>query len=134
MKSGSDEFLSEINVTPFVDVMLVLLVIFIVTAPMLIQGIDVDLPRASTKALKSGQDRIIISIDNDFKVYINNQVVSIDFLAKKLKAVLENVDEKNVYLKADKKVPYGVVINIISKIKKAGINSLGMITLPEDKK
>lgn len=134
MKSGSDEFLSEINVTPFVDVMLVLLVIFIVTAPMLIQGIDVDLPRASTKALKSGQDRIIISIDNDFKVYINNQVVSIDFLAKKLKAVLENVDEKNVYLKADKKVPYGVVINIISKVKKAGINSLGMITLPEDKK
>ncbi|MCP3873190.1 MAG: protein TolR [Desulfobacteraceae bacterium] len=130
--SGSDQFMSEINVTPFVDVMLVLLIIFMVTAPMMVQGVDVDLPKATSKALKGSEDRLIISIDDDLKVFINEQVVSVEFLTQKLGAILENIDSKNVYLRADKKVPYGIVVNVISKIKKAGIDSLGMITLPEN--
>lgn len=134
MQSGSnhDQFMSEINVTPFVDVMLVLLIIFMVTAPMLVQGVDVDLPKATSKALKGAEERLIISIDNDSNVFINEQVVSIEFLTQKLGAILENFDKKNVYLRSDQKVPYGVVVNVISKIKKAGVDSLGMITLPEN--
>ncbi|NOX34289.1 MAG: protein TolR [Deltaproteobacteria bacterium] len=130
--SGNDQLMSEINVTPFVDVMLVLLIIFMVTAPMMVQGVDVDLPKATSKALKGSEERLIISIDDNLKVFINEQVVSVEFLTDKLGAILENFDKKNVYLRADKKVPYGVVINVISKIKKAGVDSLGMITLPEN--
>ena len=129
--SNSDQLMSDINVTPFVDVMLVLLIIFMVTAPMMVQGVDVDLPKATSKALKGGEDRLIISVDEQSKVFINEQVVSVEFLTKKLGAILENFDKKNVYLRADKKVSYGIVVNVISKIKKAGVDSLGMITLPD---
>ncbi len=130
--SGGNQFMSEINVTPFVDVMLVLLIIFMVTAPMMVQGVDVDLPKATSKALKGSEDRLVISVDDDMKVFINEQVVSVEYLTQKLSAILENFDKKNVYLRADKKVPYGIVVNVISKIKKAGVDSLGMITLPEN--
>ena len=129
--SNSNQLMSDINVTPFVDVMLVLLIIFMVTAPMMVQGVDVDLPKATSKALKGGEDRLIISVDEQSKVFINEQVVSVEFLTKKLGAILENFDKKNVYLRADKKVSYGIVVNVISKIKKAGVDSLGMITLPD---
>jgi len=129
--SGNGQFMSEINVTPFVDVMLVLLIIFMVTAPMMVQGVDVNLPKATAKALKDSEERLIISIDDEMKVYINEQVVSVEFLSQKLAAILENLENKDVYLKADKQVPYGVVVNVISKIKKAGVDSLGMITLPD---
>lgn len=130
--SGNDQLMSEINVTPFVDVMLVLLIIFMVTAPMMVQGVNVDLPKATAKALKSNEERLIISVDIDGSVYINEQAVNVTTLTPKLKAILDNFENKNVYLKADKKVPYGIVVNVISKIKQAGVDSLGMITLPDD--
>lgn len=130
--SGDNQFMSEINVTPFVDVMLVLLIIFMVTAPMMVQGVDVDLPKATSRPLEDSEDRLVVSIDNDSKVFINEQVVSVEFLTRKLGAILENFEERNVYLRADKQVPYGIVVNVISKIKKAGVDSLGMITLPEN--
>ncbi len=130
--SGSGQFMSDINVTPFVDVMLVLLIIFMVSAPMMVQGVDVELPRATSEALEGEDDRLIISIDNDLQVFINEQVVSVEFLDQKLGAILENLENRTVYLRADKNVPYGVVVNVMSKIKTAGIDSLGMITLPEN--
>ncbi|MCG8643469.1 MAG: protein TolR [Desulfobacterales bacterium] len=130
--SGSGQFMSDINVTPFVDVMLVLLIIFMVSAPMMVQGVDVELPRATSEALEGEDDRLIISIDNDLQVFINEQVVSVEFLDQKLEAILENLENRTVYLRADKNVPYGVVVNVMSKIKTAGIDSLGMITLPEN--
>ena len=130
--SGDDHLMSEINVTPLVDVMLVLLIIFMVAAPMMVQGVDVDLPTATSQALPTDEQNLIISIDKDMKVYINDQEVSAAFLAEKLTAVMQNLDKDNVYLKADKKVPYGVVVNVMSQIKKAGVKSLGMVTLPED--
>ena len=131
--SENDQLMSEINVTPFVDVMLVLLIIFMVAAPMMVQGVTVDLPKASTKPLKANQENLVVSIDNERKVYINNQVVNVEYLAEKLIKIMENLDTKNVYLKADKRVPYGIVINVVSKIKHAGVDSIGMITLPEEK-
>ncbi len=130
--SGHDQLMSEINVTPFVDVMLVLLIIFMVTAPMMVQGVDVDLPVATSEPLPTDENNLIISIDADRKVFLNDQEVSPAFLTEKLGAVLENLDAKGVYLKADKGVPYGIVVNVMSKIKKAGVKSLGMITLPDD--
>ncbi len=130
--SDSDELMSEINVTPFVDVMLVLLIIFMVAAPMMVQGVNVDLPKASTKPLKTNQENLVVSIDNERKVYINNQVVNVEYLAEKLTKIMENLETKNVYLRADKRVPYGIVINVVSKIKHAGVDSIGMITLPDE--
>lgn len=133
MQLGSgNELMSEINVTPFVDVMLVLLVIFMATVPMMVQGVDVNLPKATSQALPANEELLIISIDGESKVYINDLEVSVAFLTEKLDAVLANLDNKSVYLRADKDVPYGVVVNVISKIKKAGIDTLGMITLPDD--
>ncbi len=129
--SKSDQLMSDINVTPFVDVMLVLLIIFMVTAPMMVQGVDVDLPKATSKALKGSEERLIISVNEESRVFINDQVVSVEFLTEKLSAIMENFDKNNVYLRADKKVSYGIVVNVISKIKKAGVDSLGMITLPD---
>jgi biopolymer transport protein TolR len=135
MYTGSDhqELMSDINVTPFVDVMLVLLVIFMVAAPMMVQGVDVDLPRATSKPLKGERDKLIVSVDEDRKVYINDQSINVEYLTERLGNILENFSERNVYLRADKQVPYGIVINVVSKIKEAGIDSLGMITLPEEK-
>jgi biopolymer transport protein TolR len=131
-ESGNDALMSEINVTPFVDVMLVLLIIFMVTAPMMVQGLDVDLPTATAAPLTASEDHLIISVDKDRNVYLNNQEVSVAFLTEKLGAILENLDSDAVYLKADKQVPYGVVVHVMAQIKKAGVKSLGMITLPDD--
>ena len=134
MKTGSanDQLMSEINIVPLVDVILVLLIIFMVASPMMVQGIDVKLPKASAEALPSDENQLIISVDNEMKVYINEHEVSIAFLPQKLAAILENIKDKNVYLKADKQVPYGIVVNVMSQIKKAGVDNLGMITLPDD--
>ncbi|MCD4744400.1 MAG: protein TolR [Desulfobacteraceae bacterium] len=132
--SDNDELMSDINVTPFVDVMLVLLIIFMVAAPMMVQGVNVDLPQASTKPLRTDQENLVISIDIERKVYINNQVVNVEYLAEQLIKIMGNLDTKNVYLRADKRVPYGIVINVVSKIKNAGVESIGMITLPDTDK
>ena len=131
-ESGNDALMSDINVTPFVDVMLVLLIIFMVTAPMMVQGVDVDLPVTTAAPLPANEEHLMISVDRDRAVYLNNQEVSVAFLAEKLGAILENLDSDAVYLKADRQVPYGVVVHVMSQIKKAGVKSLGMITLPDE--
>ncbi|MFH1154976.1 MAG: protein TolR [Pseudomonadota bacterium] len=136
MQSGfsSGQLMSEINVTPFVDVMLVLLIIFMVTAPMMVQGVSVDLPKASSGPLKGNDNQLIISINKEQQVFINDQAVGVGFLTQKLQAILENLENREVYLRADKDVPYGVVVNVMSMVKKAGVENLGMITLPDDEK
>lgn len=129
---GNDQLMSEINVTPFVDVMLVLLIIFMVSAPMMVEGVDVNLPRASAAPLKTEDENLVISIQKDNKVYLNDQVIDIGFLTEKLQKILENVEKRDVYLKADKDIAYGTVVDVMSKVKSAGVTSLGMITLPEE--
>lgn len=129
MRSHKDRsVLSEINVTPFVDVMLVLLVIFMVTAPLLQQGIDVNLPKAKGKDLPT-EERITLIINKNRTIYMNDNPVSILQMRRKLDAISEL--NPNVFLKADKDVPYGFVVQVMGEIKDAGIEKLGMITEPK---
>lgn len=122
------DVLSEINVTPFVDVMLVLLVIFMVTAPLLQQGIDVNLPKAKGKDLPP-EERITLIIKRDGVIYMNDNPVSLPEMRKKLESISKL--NPNVFLKADKDVPYGFVVEVMGDIKEAGIEKLGMITEPK---
>jgi biopolymer transport protein TolR len=117
-------------VTPFVDVMLVLLIIFMVTAPMMIQGVNVDLPEATAKPLDSEKEHLIITINKDQQVYINDFEVTVEFLGEKLLKILQGRSDRDVYLKADKNIPYGIVVQVMAEIKGAGVEQLGMITEP----
>ena len=132
MTSGgsSKDFMSEINVTPFVDVMLVLLIIFMVTAPMMVQGLNVDLPQAAAKPLNTEKEHLIITIDKDQQIFINDFQVTIDFLGEKLIKILQGRTDRSVYLKADKTIPYGMVVQVMAEIKSAGVDQLGMVTEP----
>ena len=127
---NNNSFMSDINVTPFVDVMLVLLIIFMVTAPMMIEGVNVSLPEATSKPLPAKQDPLIITIDKNNQVYINDYQVTLDFLREKLIKILDGRVGQEVYLKADKNISYGVVVRVMSEIKGAGIEKLGMVTEP----
>ena len=132
MTSGGkhSELMSEINVTPFVDVMLVLLIIFMVTAPMMVQGLDVDLPEATAKSLDSEKEHLVITINKDQRIYINDFEVTVEFLSDKLQKILQGRTDRDVYLKADKNIPYGIVVKVMAEIKGAGVEQLGMITEP----
>ena len=129
---NDDRLMSEINVTPFVDVMLVLLIIFMVTAPMMIQGVDVSLPEATSKPLESLQEQLVVTIDKNNQVYINDFHVGIENLKEKLMQITKNQKADEIYLRADKTVAYGMVVYVMSEIKGAGIEKLGMITDPVD--
>jgi biopolymer transport protein TolR len=128
--SSDDNFVSDINVTPFVDVLLVLLIIFMITAPMMMQGVDVDLPEATNESLPAQEEKLIISINKDGQIFISDYEVSLDSLGEKLQKVLEGRQNKEVYLKGDKTVPYGVVVRVMSELTAAGIDNLGMVTNP----
>jgi len=130
--SNSDRLMSDINVTPFVDVMLVLLIIFMVTAPMMIQGVDVALPEVTADPLASKTEPLIISIDKDNQIYINDFNVKMDFLQEKLQKILKGRSDRIVYLRADKSIPYGMVVLVMSEVKGAGIEKLGMVTEPAE--
>jgi biopolymer transport protein TolR len=125
--------LSQINVTPLVDVMLVLLIIFMVTASMGQQGITVNLPRAQAQPLNVSSDLVTVSIDKDRKVYINATPVALADLGPQLKALYQNRTDKSVYLKSDAEVPYGDFVKVVAVVKASGVEKLGMLTdIPKD--
>jgi len=130
MGSGNGRLMSDINVTPLVDVMLVLLIIFMVTAPMMMQGVNVSLPQTTSKPLPAEKDHLVISIDRSQQIYINDYQVALESLQGKMEKILEGRPDQKVYLRADKSVPYGVVVRVISEVKLAGVEKLGMVTEP----
>ena len=126
--------MSQINVTPLVDVMLVLLIIFMVTAPMMQQGVQVNLPKAQAKALNPQEESVVVSIDSSSRISINSSEIPSGELKPKLSAMFESRTKKEVFLKADRTVPYGEVVKAMAEIKGAGIERLGMITEPSQGK
>jgi len=129
--NDNKKMMSDINVTPFVDVMLVLLIIFMVTAPMMMQGVEVNLPQTTAKRIKSQEDPLILTITKKKQIFIETHRIKLEDLEKKALKIFENRREKEILLKADKDVPYGFVIKVVSRIKKAGIEKLGMVTEPD---
>ena len=121
---------ADINVTPLVDVMLVLLIIFMVTAPMMQQGIQVDLPQVTTSPLNAPENPLVVTLSKDGSVYINSTRVSRKELPEKLKAILRHRRDKSVYLKADKNLPYGEVVKLMGYLYRSGITSIGIVTEP----
>lgn len=128
----NDGYISDINVTPLVDVMLVLLIIFMVTAPMMMQGVEVNLPQTATKHIKTKEDPLVLTVNKKQEIFLENYRIKLDGLEAKIKKIFKNRREKDILLRADKDVPYGFVIKVIAGVKKAGIDKLGMVTEPLD--
>ena len=131
-QSNNKSFMSDINVTPLVDVMLVLLIIFMVTAPMLMQGVEVNLPQTTTKNIKAQDDPLVLTVNKNKEIFIEKYRIELDGLEAKIKKIFENRRDKELLLRADKDVSYGFVIKVIASVKQAGIDKLGMITEPLD--
>ncbi len=125
--------MADINVTPLVDVMLVLLVIFMVTAPMMQQGVQVNLPKADTKAMTQAEETVIVTVDGKGRIFINKDEVPAGDLRSRLSEMFANREKKEIFLKADAGVPYGEVVRTMADIKGAGIERLGMVTEPAQK-
>lgn len=130
---SSKRVMSDINVTPLVDVMLVLLIMFMVTAPLMQQGIEVDLPKTSSSGVEVNDEPFIIVIGADQKITAAKNPIKIDDIKKKLTAIFKNRKNKQVYIQADRKVDYGIVAEVMAEIRAAGILNIGLITLPKDK-
>jgi len=127
---SENRVMSDINVTPLVDVMLVLLIIFMVTAPMMQQGIDVDLPQTTAKPIPGQEERLIITINAKREIFINQEKVDPLLLRRRLERSSAAKLNKEVLLRADRSVPYGFVVQTMADIKNAGIEKLGMVTDP----
>ncbi len=132
-RSGHNRVLNEINVTPFVDVMLVLLIIFMVTAPLMQQGLPVNLPQAAAPALKRTKTDVIITIKKDGNIFIGDDptVIPLPELEERLTSLYATKEDKDLFIKADTDLRYGMVVKVMSIAKKAGVDRIGMLTQPE---
>ncbi len=126
--------LSEINVTPLVDVMLVLLIMFMVTTPLMQQGIEVNLPKTSSSGVELNEEPFVLVIDANQRMTIAKQKIGMGDLKTKLKAIFSNKKNKQIYIQADRKVDYGIVAEAMAEIRSAGILNIGLITLPKTEK
>jgi len=124
--------MAEINVTPLVDVMLVLLIIFMVTAPMLQMGIDVNLPRVKAKSVDVAEEKLVLTINGAKEIFLNKSRMPLSELGPKLKNIFASRIEREVYMRADRNVPYGFVVEVMAEIRRAGVDKLGMITEPPE--
>ena len=129
--NGDYKPLAEINVTPFVDVMLVLLIIFMVTAPLLQQGLDVNLPETTTQPLRVKDDPLILTVKKDGTFHLARKQIALEELVSKLEAIFEARGSKELYLRADRDAPYGVVVKAMAAAREAGSNRIGIVTEQE---
>ncbi len=132
MRKREYRALAEINVTNLVDVVLVLLIIFMISAPLLQSGIDVDLPKTKTATLDESAEGVVVSIDKKGGIFINDVWVTMDKFESRLDAELKRVNKSSVFLRADSLVSYGVVVDVIGRLKLMGIDELGLITAKEE--
>ena len=125
-------YIAQINVTPFVDVMLVLLIIFMITAPLLTQGVEVDLPETETvRTLPEDSDTLVLTIDKDKTIRLDSYELELATMSRHLKKIVTDTNQI-LYLKADKEVPYGFVVKVMSGIKNAGLQRLGIVAEPDE--
>ena len=127
---GGKAPMSEINVTPFVDVMLVLLIIFMVSAPMLTKGVEVDLPKTRAPRMEMDEEKLLLTIDKDRRVFLGETEVPYDKLEAALTTNVRLQKEREIYLRADETVPYGFVAQVMALIRRGGIEKLGLVTDP----
>ena len=132
MTNSGKKFMSEINVTPFVDVMLVLLIIFMVTAPMMMQGVEVNLPQTKAQSIKTKEDPLILTVNKKGEIFLEEHAMKLEELGAKIGTIFKYRREKEVILRADKEIPYGFVIQVMAEVKRAGVTKLGMVTEPID--
>ena len=128
---GHGGLASEINVTPFVDVMLVLLVIFMVTAPLMQQGMDVNLPETTTQPLQLSEEPLVLTVQRDGRTFLAREEIAADGLTAKLAAVFAARGDKELFLQADREAPYGLVVKAMAAARSAGVTKLGIVTEPE---
>ena len=131
-KNSSRVVMSEINVTPFVDVMLVLLIIFMVTAPMMQQGLDVNLPKTASTGVALNEDPFVLTIEANGKVKAAETAINVSEMREKMKAIFQTRKNKQVYIQADRKVDYGVVAEVMGEVRAAGIFNISLITMPKE--
>jgi biopolymer transport protein TolR len=129
---GGKRFMSDINVTPLVDVMLVLLIIFMVTAPMMMECVEVNLPQTKTKSIKTQEDPLVLSVTKKGEIFLENHSVKLEDLETKIETIFKYRKEKEVLLRADKEIAYGFVVKVMAEVKRAGVTKLGMVTQPTD--
>ncbi len=123
--------ISEINVTPLVDVMLVLLIIFMITAPLIQQGIDVNLPKTQSEGLTSDEERLVVTVKANGTIFVQRAKVGLKDLESKMRTIFETRGNKDVFLRADTKVAYGKVAKTLSALRRAGATRVGMVTEPD---
>jgi len=121
----------EINVTPFVDVMLVLLIIFMVTAPMLTSGVPIELPETKGQQLQTNKDPVTLSVDRSGKVFIQETEIKLDEIAPKLKAIAKNGYDEQIFIRGDKGIDYGTVMRVMGRVKAAGFTKVSLVTETE---
>ncbi len=126
------EALSEINVTPLVDVMLVLLIVFMISAPLMQQGIQVDLPKTKSPALSEQEKPVVIAVNKNGNVEINGHELKSAEVTEKLRAIFEKREKKEIFIQADKSIPYGTVATVMAQAQAAGISRIGLVTEPKD--
>ena len=132
MGKGSYSSYGGINVTPFVDVMLVLLIIFMVTAPMMIEGVAVNLPQTEAKSVKTSEDPLILTVTKEGGIFLERTEIKPEDLENKIRSIMKYREDNQILLKADKDVLHGFVVQVMAGIKRAGVDKLGIITEPED--
>ena len=130
MTNSRKTYMSDINVVPLVDVMLVLLIIFMVTAPMMMVGVDVNLPQTKAQSIKTVDDPLILTVNRQGEIYLEEHAVKLEELGAKIETIFKYRRNKEVILRADKDIPYGFVINVMAEAKRAGVTKLGMVTEP----
>ena len=127
LKKNKNKIMSQINVTPFVDVMLVLLIVFMITAPLLTVGVSVDLPKTKASQLNSKGDPIVVSIKQNGELFLQERLIDSPQLLPRLKAISSGNKNLRIYVRGDKNVPYGIVLDTIAKIKSSGFKKVALV-------